>query len=79
MVRYGDVVLAVNGVPTKDVGEYMAAKRLRADGYDLRLFRDGTEFSLYVPFGPAMDPETVIAALIDRASAEVPAPAKVLS
>jgi S1-C subfamily serine protease len=45
-VRYGDVLLSVNGVPTPDVGEYVRARALRKDGVQLVIFRDGAELSL---------------------------------
>jgi len=52
-VRYGDIVLSVNGVRTRDIDDYVAARALRADGFELRLFRDGHELTLYVEFRAA--------------------------
>jgi S1-C subfamily serine protease len=54
-VRYGDIVLAVNGVPTPSINEYLAARALRKDGFTLSLFRNGGEFSVYVEFRPPAD------------------------
>jgi S1-C subfamily serine protease len=54
-VRYGDIVVGVNGMPTPTVREYLQARKLRTDGYDLRLFRDGQELTVYVPFRAPTD------------------------
>ena len=54
-VRYGDIVLSVNGVPTPSIDEYLQARKLRTDGFDLRLFRDGREFEVFVAFRPPSD------------------------
>ena len=62
-VRYGDIVLAVNGVPTPSIVEYLEGRKLRADGFDLRLFRDGIEIEVFVPFRRPSDP---MAALVEQ-------------
>lgn len=49
-VRYGDVVISVNGVPTPTIDEYFRARELRPDGYELRLFRAGSQLDIFVPF-----------------------------
>ena len=54
-LRYGDIVLEVNGVLTPTITEYLAARALRKDGFSLRLFRNGAEFSVYVEFRPPGD------------------------
>jgi len=51
-VRYGDIVLEVNGLRTISIDDYLAGRKLRSDGMDLRLFRDGNEFSLFVALRP---------------------------
>jgi len=51
-VRYGDILLEVNGLRTVDVDDYLAGRALRADGMALRLFRDGIELSLFVELRP---------------------------
>jgi len=51
-VRYGDIVLSVNGLRTINVDDYLAGRRLRSDGMELRLFRDGNELSLFVELRP---------------------------
>lgn len=60
-VRYGDIVLRVNGVETPTVVEYLEARKLRSDGYELRLFRDGLELTVFVPFRPPSDSMAALA------------------
>jgi len=60
-VRYGDIVLSVNGVATPTINEYLEARKLRSDGFDLVLFRDGQRLSLFVPFRPPSDPIATLA------------------
>jgi S1-C subfamily serine protease len=54
-VRYGDIVVAVNGVPTPGIDAYLEARKLRSDGFELKLFRSGEELTLFVPFRPPTD------------------------
>lgn len=63
-VRYGDIVLAVNGIPTPTIVEYLEGRKLRSDGFDLRIFRDGVELSLFVPFRAPAEPMAALAAQI---------------
>jgi S1-C subfamily serine protease len=63
-VRYGDIVLSVNGVPTPGIEEYLEARKLRTDGFDLVLFRAGEEIRVYVPFRAPSDPMAALAAQI---------------
>jgi S1-C subfamily serine protease len=49
-IRYGDVLLSVNGQPTSDAAEYMAARQLRSDGLTLVVFRDGATHTLQLRF-----------------------------
>lgn len=51
-VRYGDIVLEVNGLRTIDIDDYLAGRRLREDGMNLRVFRDGNELTLFVELRP---------------------------
>jgi S1-C subfamily serine protease len=74
-VRFGDIVLAVNGVPTPGIDEYIAARALRSDGYELRLFRDGQEFTLFVPFRKPTDPLETLATQIAEGRFVSPEPA----
>ena len=52
-VRYGDILLVVNGMRTPTIDDYLAARRLRTDGVDLLILRDGTEMTLHLQFQPA--------------------------
>ncbi len=60
-VLYGDIVLSVNGVLTPNIDDYIRARALRDDGYELRLFRAGQEFTLFVPFRSPSDPMEALA------------------
>jgi S1-C subfamily serine protease len=60
-VRYGDIVLSVNGMDTPTIVEYLEARKLRSDGFDLKLFRDGHELLVFVPFRPPSDPMAALA------------------
>jgi len=51
-VRYGDIVLEVNGVRTITIDDYLAGRNLRSDGVALRIFRDGSELSFDLVFRP---------------------------
>jgi len=51
-VRYGDIVIEVNGVRTLSIDDYVSARKLRTDGVDLKLFRDGEDIAVFVPFRP---------------------------
>ncbi len=42
-IRYGDVLLSVNGMRTRTVLDYVEAKALRTDGMDIVVFRTGSE------------------------------------
>jgi S1-C subfamily serine protease len=63
-VRYGDIVLAVNGIPTPSIVEYLEGRKLRTDGFDLHIFRDGVEFDVFVPFRAPAEPMAALAAQI---------------
>lgn len=73
-VRYGDIVLSVNGMPTPGIDEYLAARKLRSDGYELRLFRAGVELTVFVPFRPPADPMAALALQIADGRYVTPAP-----
>jgi S1-C subfamily serine protease len=42
-LRWGDIVLAVNGMPTPDGDAFIAARQLRQGGATVRFVRDGRE------------------------------------
>ncbi|HKY39386.1 MAG TPA: PDZ domain-containing protein [Polyangiaceae bacterium] len=60
-VRYGDIVLSVNGLLTPSVDEYLEARKLRTDGFELRLFRAGVELTIWVAFRPPTDTMAALA------------------
>lgn len=66
-VRYGDVLLSVNGVRTKTVMDYVEAKNRRVDGMNIVVFRSGeeriTELVYDAPGSPA-DPAKLLAELV---------------
>ena len=56
-IRYGDVVLAVNGVPTPDWATYVEARQQCARDMKVAIFRWGIELSVDLHFeaSPAQD------------------------
>lgn len=42
-LRWGDIVLSVNGVPTPDCDSFLRARAERASGATVRFVRDGKE------------------------------------
>ncbi len=56
-IRYGDVVLAVNGVPTPDWATYVEARQQCALDMKVAIFRAGIELTLDLHFeaSPAQD------------------------
>ncbi|MBX3158509.1 MAG: PDZ domain-containing protein [Deltaproteobacteria bacterium] len=48
-VRYGDVLLSVDGVTTSTWDEYIAVRRRSGATICCRLFRDGSEFVVEIP------------------------------
>lgn len=49
-VRYGDVVLSVNGMRTSTIDEYFQARKRRTAAAEIVLFRDGQELSFTFQF-----------------------------
>ena len=49
-LRYGDVLLAVNGQRTRDAVAYVEARNARSDGLSVLIFRDGAELSIELSF-----------------------------
>lgn len=49
-IRYGDVVLSVNGKSTANMDEYLDARSLRNDSATVVLFRDGDTLSIHLKF-----------------------------
>ncbi|MBS2014576.1 MAG: hypothetical protein JST00_16940 [Deltaproteobacteria bacterium] len=66
-IRYGDVLLSVNGMRTRTVLDYIEAKALRSDGMAVVVFRSGTEQVEELSYDePAQrpDPAAILAELI---------------
>jgi predicted metalloprotease with PDZ domain len=66
-VRYGDVLLSVNGMRTRTVSDYVEAKNLRSDGMAIVVFRSGEERLADLAYdGPArpLDPAALLAELV---------------
>lgn len=67
-VRYGDVLLAVNGVPTPDWGTYLEVRRGMVGPMRVELFRDGETLHLEMELdrSAAPDPARLLDELIER-------------
>jgi S1-C subfamily serine protease len=66
-VRYGDVLISVNGVRTRTVSDYVEAKNRRTDGMSIVVFRSGGENMAELAYdSPAepVDPAMLLADLI---------------
>jgi S1-C subfamily serine protease len=66
-IRYGDVLLSVNGKRTRTVLDYIEAKALRDDGMDIVVFRTGAErveHLMYDTKALAPDPAAILAELL---------------
>ena len=79
-IGYGDIVVAINGVPTPTITEYLSARRLRTDGFDVSLFRDGVERTVFVKFLPPIDTLQALALQLASSGYVVPSepPTKLL-
>lgn len=49
-IRYGDVVLAVNGIPTPDWATYVEARQARKAEMQVEIFRGGEELKIDLVF-----------------------------
>ncbi|MFO0676218.1 MAG: PDZ domain-containing protein [Polyangiaceae bacterium] len=66
-IRYGDVLLSVNGRRTRTVLDFIEAKALRTDGMDIVVFRTGTEkieSLTYDEPSERMDPASILAEIV---------------
>jgi membrane-associated protease RseP (regulator of RpoE activity) len=57
-LRWGDIVIAINGAPTPDVDSYVEAKGLREGGMTVVIARDGTELHIELDYAD-WEPATV--------------------
>jgi S1-C subfamily serine protease len=55
-VRYGDVLLSVNGMRTRSAADYVEAKNLRLDGMEIVIFRSGASITLSLTYDAAAEP-----------------------
>jgi S1-C subfamily serine protease len=55
-LRRGDVVLAVNGMPTPDLAAFLEARGLREGGATVRFVRDGVESEVELVWEKAQPP-----------------------
>lgn len=66
-VRYGDILLSVNGMRTRTVADYVEAKNLRQDGMEVVVFRSGEERVAdlsYDEHAERADPAAILAELV---------------
>ncbi len=66
-LRYGDVLISVNGRRTRTVGEYIEAKNLRTDGMEIVVFRAGASLELSLEYDQQSTPNVtkIVANLIE--------------
>lgn len=65
-VRYGDIVLAVNGIKTPDWATFIEARSKSSTSMHLELFREGANVEIELELGTPtpIDPPTLLAELI---------------
>lgn len=65
-IRYGDVLISVNGVRTRTVMDYVEAKNRRSDGMEIVVFRAGERRIELEYDSPAasVDPAALLAELV---------------
>ena len=81
-IRYGDVLLAVNGRRTRSFLDYLEARDLRSEGMHVLVFRNGAHCQLELTFEPGdaqVEPTALMAELVaKRLDATLPADAEPL-
>ncbi len=70
-VRYGDILLSVNGHPTRTFGDYLEAKALRSDGMSIVVFRSGEERPIAFEYNPNRGPIDPTAVLVELVAARI--------
>jgi S1-C subfamily serine protease len=69
-IRYGDVLLAVNGVPTPNWSTYLEARSLRVGTMIVEIFRGGSELTFELALdhevmgGTSADPRLLLAEMM---------------
>jgi len=64
-IRYGDVLLAVNGRRIRSLAEYAEARRLRSDGVSMLLFREGRQQRVELSFVTVGQPSRTTRPLVE--------------
>lgn len=66
-VRYGDILLSVNGVRTRTVSDYLEAKDRRPDGMIVTVFRAGEERVVDLAYdGGRRDTLSILSELVEK-------------
>jgi S1-C subfamily serine protease len=66
-LRYGDVLLALDGAPTRTWNDFIDARSRAEGGFVVRIFRDGAELDLSIALrAHAGSPAEVLAELAAR-------------
>jgi predicted metalloprotease with PDZ domain len=74
-VRYGDIILSVNGIPTPSWADFFEARRSTKGRMTVRLFRLGSELEIAMELSPtANSPRSVLEELVRRDLAPVKSP-----
>ena len=66
-IRYGDVLISVNGTRTRTASDYIEAKGLRDGAMEVVIFRAGLESMLELRYderGAVEDPASILAELV---------------
>lgn len=70
-LRYGDVLLSVNGMRTRTVIDYLEAKELRRDGMEIVVFRNGAEHREELIYDQRTKPVDLAAILAELVSMRI--------
>jgi len=71
-VRYGDVLLSVNGVPTPDWQAYIEARALQKAQMQIAIFRGGEEITIDLVFDTNTTPEQLLEAFLNSGDEDLP-------
>jgi S1-C subfamily serine protease len=73
-IRYGDVLLSVNGIRTRSIVDYLQAKAQRSNGMEIVVFRGGSERTselTYTSDGGTPEISAILAELVTLRVGEV--------
>jgi S1-C subfamily serine protease len=66
-VRYGDILLAIDGTPTRNWDDFLEARSRCKEGFVARIFRGGEEFEVSIRLRAAtQNPMDVLGELVAR-------------